>query len=232
MPEKTKNPFVVVVESDPPTPVTTTADKPEPIVKMVIKPDSSTFVKIVPEKPSIEQNLEGKPEETRVVLPKKQIEKEVDADRTKIQWGMFFAGVFVTLVVVGISGGLWWAQNNRVGLKSVVVAPSPSPTAIAQATPTPPAAGWARESIKVDVLNASGVTGKASEIATQIQKLGYKKGETGNANTQTGSTVSFSQDTASLSAVIKEDLGSIISSLAISNDVVKGTGTIRVVIGK
>ena len=249
MSDKTRNPFVVEVEHEAPKKEvvvessSSAADKPEvpkrtePIIKMVIKPDSSTFVPQPPiVKPPSLVDVSSSAKAT-ADKPKKPVEQKPSVNRVKPQWGMFFAGMGTMLLITGAAAGGWWWMNGQKNPLKQAVEPSPTPTtlptvAVSTPTPTPTVAAWSRGSISVDVLNGSGITGEATKIASQIQKLGYKKGETGNAANQTGSTISFGPDVATLSAVIKEDLSSIIPGLAISNEVLKGTGKVVVRIGK
>lgn len=222
--EKTQNPFVVEIESDgnnnQPKVVSSqhktrdTEDKAKVVAKEVVKPSEKVDVILTEPSP---KNIE-----TIVGISQKKSSK---------QWGMFFVGVVTTLVVVLISGGLWWGYRNRAGMTSVT--PSPTPEMIAAATPdpTPIVVEIDRSVILVNVLNASGVTGKAGTVARELTELGYKKTTAGNAAAQVGSTISFSEDIASLSATVLADIQQIVPTITVSEKSVPGTSEIRLVLG-
>jgi hypothetical protein len=184
---------------------------------------------------SDKKSPEGDRQETsdKLKVAAKEVVANKPTTKQKRQWGMYFAGMgTMLLIVAGIGGGWWWMQGRQSVPAPVVAQPTSTPIALATPLPTPLPPSINRASITVDVLNASGVKGEAGKIATQIEALGYKQGTTGNAVTQTGTTLELSSDLASMSAMIASDMKSIVAEASVSATPLKGTGLIQLTIGE
>ncbi len=102
----------------------------------------------------------------------------------------------------------------------------PSPTPVPKETPTPTPEEVAKEVLKVQILNGSGVSGQAGKLKKAMEELGYKDIETGNAKeteTITKTTISFSSKVTKtmqneMRNTLKETLGDVESETAENGD--------------
>ncbi len=102
--------------------------------------------------------------------------------------GISIAALVIT-VVVGVGAGLALLKTSEKNAPiNQVLAPSPKVSPIVQASPAATASPSAsvaptiaRDKIKILVVNATGVTGKAGTVKTALTQAGYKSVSTGNA---------------------------------------------------
>lgn len=198
-------------------------------------------VEVEPDRPALLVGAKEvvKPRELKPVGPilpdvetRKTITPAVEAKKRHIQWGMYWAGMGTMLLLVGLAGGIWWKYGQEWSLpQGVSLPPSPTPVAQAPLLPKIEPVIVDRSFIAVDVFNASGVRGKASEIAAEIQKLGYKRGTVGNALLQKGSTLAMSQDVATMSALVLTDLEPIVTGVTLVETPLPGTNSMRLLLG-
>jgi hypothetical protein len=115
------------------------------------------------------------------------------------------------LLVGALAGGLITYFSAVPGFNA-----SPTSTPIATIEPlsteTPvssPSAELKKESLKIQILNGSGVSGVAGKAKTYLENLGYKNIEIGNANSSSFETTEISIKTASKEYLdlLLEDLG-------------------------
>jgi len=102
--------------------------------------------------------------------------------------------VVLLLLIGGIAYFLLSSENPFTS-----ATPSPTPTVFVQETiptemPTPTVASVSKDQLQVQILNGTGVPGEASLLQKEIEKLGFKSIDTGNADTKdaTKTMVSFS----------------------------------------
>lgn len=99
---------------------------------------------------------------------------------------VFLAVLLVTAVVVG---GIYVSQKALKGQagRQPCQCPSPvySPTIVLEPAPSASAsASLDKKTLKIKVLNGSGVAGSAGKLASYLKEKGYGEIETGNAETQ------------------------------------------------
>lgn len=119
--------------------------------------------------------------------------------------------ILIMVVIVVLAGGAaYFLLNNSnqsiepedSSLGSGMVDEStPRPTPVATETPAP----IDRESVSIQILNGTGITGEANYLEEQIKKLGYTKTDKGNNSSQdeTATTVTFA---SSVSQGIKDEI--------------------------
>ncbi len=126
--------------------------------------------------------------------------------------------VFLAVAIItGVVGGaiLWskqvWSPGPPLLPEAQLVTPTPEPTPAP--TPTPVAsesaqvASEVKQQTKIMVLNATGVAGLAGRVKTKLNKAGWNKVQTGNAEgAYDGATFIFT-DREELIAVLAEELG-------------------------
>ncbi|WP_309132260.1 LytR C-terminal domain-containing protein [Brevibacterium sp.] len=87
----------------------------------------------------------------------------------------------------------------------------PAPTTSAEATPSPTESevSVVDASLKVDVLNASGVSGAASKFSKAVEKKGWEIGTVGNHSTDRTDSVVYYQDksNAAQAQLVADSLG-------------------------
>ncbi len=137
------------------------------------------------------------------------------------------------MLVLGIVGGVAYfnkIQNSKSQIsnnKTEIIAETPKETPKIQEEP---------QSYKIEILNASGVTGMAAEAAKKIdarvQILDEVKVEitTGNAASQTGTTIAYKVDNLRRSS-IGAALSELYPSAKVSTDIALVVD-IKIVIGK
>lgn len=104
---------------------------------------------------------------------------------TKKNIWMYRVGLLSTLVIVAVSTLIYVSFISQAKTVSVAV-----PTPIMTPSPTPQPIQ--KSAITVEVLNGSGISGKAQKTALELQAKGYTIVSTGNAKKIPLSTVQFS----------------------------------------
>ncbi len=98
------------------------------------------------------------------------------------------------LLVIGLIA--WFLLKSDSPFSSATVTPTPMAPIVEAPTeiPSPTAPPVSKEDLKVQVLNGTGVPGEAAFLQKEMEKLGFKTIETGNADTKdyTKTDVSFS----------------------------------------
>jgi len=104
------------------------------------------------------------------------------------QWqgGITVLTIFLILVI-GVAWGYYQSQITN----SLPADATHQALQAGQISPEPSMAPTIETKPVFSVLNASGVTGVARNLAEIIKQEGYEVGETGNAQVQTGATISY-----------------------------------------
>ncbi|MEI8232828.1 MAG: LytR C-terminal domain-containing protein [bacterium] len=104
------------------------------------------------------------------------------------QWqgGITVLTIFLILVI-GVAWGYYQSQITN----SLPADATHQALQAGQISPEPSMAPTIETKPVFSVLNASGVAGAAGKLAEIIKQEGYEVGETGNATTQTGTTISY-----------------------------------------
>lgn len=142
----------------------------------------------------------------------------------------------ITAIMLLISGSLFFIYKNhpkpvQITAKvapepSAILSPSPeliSPSPSPAFTPSPAAsasAEIAKEDLKIEILNGSGITGQSSKLREKLLKEGYKNIETGNdfGNNNSSTVIIFSSKVpedirSSLIKFLKKSFSKISSSI-------------------
>lgn len=88
---------------------------------------------------------------------------------------IFIFGIIVSLVVISVSGMLYYQNSKKTGMRKeeIVIIQTPEPTQKPQETVN-------YKNTEIQVLNGSGKAGLAKTYADKLEKLGYTKITTGN----------------------------------------------------
>ncbi len=133
-----------------------------------------------------------------------------------------------------ISFGLFYLLTNLNNFKSpisfVKTTPTPSPSPLPSPTPTP---AFKKENLKIQVLNGSGIAGKASEMKDILKKKGYGEIITGNADNfdYKITEIQVKKDKVAASNMIKDDLKDYLSTFKETTLDDKKTPDIIIIIG-
>jgi len=111
---------------------------------------------------------------------KTQRKKSYDLQKFKLPGKeiLLFAGSFILSFIAFLI-----ISNFKFSNKLLVFVTKPTPTVAPTAAPSPtPTQSFKKSDLKIQVLNGSGVAGKASELKTILSKKGYTEIITGNAD--------------------------------------------------
>ncbi len=140
--------------------------------------------------------------------------------------GFNFGALFIFLLVLILLGGAIWFVFFRN--QSEITTSDESPTPIVEEetiveTPTE-AAAINKESIKIQILNGSGISGLGGKLQTALESAGYTSFEVGNADNYNYKTtvVAFSD---TVSEDIKSDIKSNLEKLYGSVETKTGTSS-------
>lgn len=113
----------------------------------------------------------------------------------------------VALIMGVVAGGIIVSRRSTSPSETPASqsAALPSPTEAPEPTPTPE---LKREELSVRVLNGSGVSGRAGEVAESLEELGYEGVKTGNADAfdYQETVIQLKEDKKMYFEAIKEDL--------------------------
>jgi hypothetical protein len=188
-----------VIESKPERPETSeipadpSPDEPPRTIRMVSRKSSAA------EQPTFTQLISG--ETTSQEPPKKDppppAKKPATTKPPKSDSGsgtnILLVGITIFSLIFGLSGwALYLNEQGSISFSLPTTGEAPTPTTDPEeASPTPtPAPELDRSEITIDVLNGSGITGKAGETAEKLETLGYTIGTIGNASA-TGTTTAL-----------------------------------------
>lgn len=112
------------------------------------------------------------------------------------------------------------------------VQPTPTPTPTPESTPTPNPLN--RSDWSFEVLNGSGITGAAKEVADQLKALGYPVIKTANADKDDYaiSEIFVKEDLLEKLDPVIVDLKDVIKFASSAGELKEGTASARIIIGK
>jgi hypothetical protein len=132
--------------------------------------------------------------------------------------GVKFAILIALLVVIG--GVAWFLLSSENPFSNAEMTPTPSVSVreLPTNTPVPTEAAVKKEDLKVTVQNGTGVPGEAAFLQKEMEKLGFKSIETGNADNKnyTKTQVSFA---SRVSEEVKTEVTTKLQELYASVDV-------------
>jgi len=130
-------------------------------------PSESTETPQVPESPWVEETSSPPQSDGTVTISLSK----------KLFW------LFLFLIIAGLVVGGFFFYKSRVAEKSGGTAKTPSSTPAPQATATPtPSEEVKLDSLKVNILNGSGIPGEAGKVQDFLEEAGFKDFKTGNAD--------------------------------------------------
>ena len=210
--EKTKAKKMVIVEEV--TPEVETEKVEETVIdsNKDKTPDTSEVKEVVePAEPVVEEKKEEK--ETVV-------EEKIEEDKPNYLWII----IPTALLVGALVGGLITYFSGVSKLNKDEIAPSPIASEASTEVATPiasPAGELKRDTLKIQVLNGSGVSGAAGKAQTYLEGLGYKDVVTGNAISS-----DFTETEISIKNASKEYLDLLTTDLSKNYKVATGTSTL------
>jgi hypothetical protein len=152
-----------------------------------------------------------------------EIQEEVEDDEVNDKPKYLWIIVPTALLVGALVGGLitYFSGISNMNTNSNEVVSTSTPSAVAtnipesQATATP-SSSLKKETLKVQVLNGSGISGLAGKVKTMLEGLGYKSVSVGNA-----SSSSFEQTEVAVKESKNEYLDVLIKDLSKDYDAVE-----------
>lgn len=161
----------------------------------------------VEEAPVVEKidNAEAKIEETSKPVEQAEVlddGNEEDYDKPNYLWIV----VPTALLVGALVGGLitYFSGISKLNMPSVSPSPVASTEPEVKMTPSPePKSDLKKDTVKIQILNGSGVSGAAGKVKTLLEGLGYKNIDTGNASSSDVATTEIAT-TESGSAYVSE----------------------------
>ena len=159
---------------------------------------------VVEEVPEIE---ESKKEEISIVRSDSEPSSEFIEEKTNYLWII----IPIALLIGALVGGFITYFSGISRLTNEKQTPSPIATVIPSVEPTPtasPSASFKRETLKLQVLNGSGVSGLAGKAKIYLESLGYKNVVAGNASSSDliETTISVKESKKDLVENIRTDL--------------------------
>lgn len=162
----------------------------------------------------LEMSVEERAKQNQILELLKEIKSKADKSfRGEVgnAWGKFFLGV-VALLVVGVGVFSLWQWNETVRTstnQTAEVVPTATPTPTPTPTPMP--------KLRVKILNGTGVTGQAGEVAEKLK--GEWLGEVTTGNYPGGSDKNMIMFVASISGELKlkvaGDVGEVLEGLSV-----------------
>lgn len=158
-------------------------------------------------------------EETGIKLEQKNSGKK---------WGgiLLILGI---ITIVAILGFVFFQMRGLVGTSQ----PSPEPTPTPVPTPSPEPV-LQRSDWSFEILNGSGATGAAKNIAAKIQELGYQVIKTGNADKSNyeKTEILVQKDLMEKIDLVVADLKDVIRIASVAGELKDSTASARIIIGK
>lgn len=146
-----------------------------------------------------------------------------DSSSATVEKSFSFKRLLFFLAVIAISAAIFFAglsffnfQFSSVGLSNPLSEPTPTVTPTPEATPTPEPELMLSE-YSVQVLNGSGVTGAAADVAELLETEGFENVDVGNASDQ-----DYEDTEVQLAEGVSSEVFSIISSALSNYNVVEG----------
>lgn len=160
--------------------------------------------------------------------------QETIGERTKVGFpeastpeekrGFNFAGLFIFLLVLILLGGGIWFMFFRDNSTETTAEESPTPIVEETVIETPTSVGLNKESVKIQILNGSGIPGLAGKLQAELESAGYTGIETGNADSYTYKTTLVAFDD-SISEGVNSDITNILEKLYGSLDTKTNSST-------
>lgn len=160
--------------------------------------------------------------------PESPVVAEAPVEQTKTTLKGLWIGAGIAAILVAII--FFWMTRSKNSVSPVVTTPTPSPVSqpFSQPSPTPAVEIPAKDAIKIQVLNGSGVKGAAGKVKDALLAKGYENVDTGNADEeQDGTTVSAISNKLSTAEMVATDLE--ITGVK-SNDTLESTSNYDVVV--
>jgi hypothetical protein len=169
----------------------------KPVTRLVEAVEEENTVSVTPETKIIPDPVSSTVEnlaKVQQVSEKSEIPQlPINVERTEKSGGSWVVWV-VAALILGIAGGLGggyylWGSQSPVGedvtgamVQELEASPSGIQGEVKETTPTPGEQSVDRATIKIKVLNGSGVSGAASKAKALLEGLGYAGVLTGNAD--------------------------------------------------
>jgi hypothetical protein len=149
------------------------------------------------------------------------------------------AFIVVLLIIAGVIAGLFFLGRNQ-GSDQDGISAAPTdrvsvPTIEVDPTPTvEPTPDLDRVDLSIEVLNGSGATGAAGDMADTLRELGYKISSTGNADRSDykGITINISEKNKEFITLLEADLKEAAGASVTSSVSASLTSGARVIVGK
>lgn len=207
--EKEKAKKMVVVEEV--TSEETDSEKDTSVVKNENKENSDILETKELETPKKEENSNMKEtkETDKTLESKEESKKEVKEESEKPNY--LWIIIPTALLVGALVGGLITYFSGVSKLDKGDINPTPISSEAPEAESSPEATSAAtlkRDTLKIQVLNGSGVSGAAGTAKTYLEDLGYKNVVTGNASTSdfTETEISIKKEMEEYTSLLTSDL--------------------------
>lgn len=165
------------------------------------------------------------------------------APRKKSKLPLIIVAVIGVLLILGVGGWFVMQSSSEGDLEasptpasfnsgSTLQTPQPTSTPAATATATPKAVD--KSKVTIEIQNGTGTPGDAGYVKTELEKLGYKEIETGNATDQGVTTTTVTFDKALSETVVTElttKLEALFTEVTTKKSTVTGSTQVKIVTG-
>lgn len=141
-----------------------------------------------------ERNLISVEPESPAESPTPISDDKVEKTTRKIDWQKYILLFAIVILSALFVGGVVVAYKSMHGTRSQKQETTPTPTLTSTPTPSPTPTIAPKSSLKIQILNGSGVVGQAAIVATSLKEAGYTNSSTANAPKHNSgkATVTFS----------------------------------------
>lgn len=141
--------------------------------------------------------------------------------------------VFIILIIIVLILGFVFRDKIK-GLFGGTPQPTPSPIAVQTPLPSPSPIPLIRSEWSIEVLNGSGISGLAKDIAVKLQALGYAVVKTGNANTSNYSQTEIwvKEELSDKVELVIADIKDVVKIASQGGELKDSTASARIILGK
>lgn len=149
---------------------------------------------------------------------------------------LYFISLFLTIIILSATIAIFLLRVKKVKVEGeitqVVVATSEPIQTIVPDAEEDKDTGLKREEIRLEILNASGISGLAGKTATTFEGLGYKDIKTGNTIVTSGNKIYLNEDMKEKFEVLMEDVEDELEISSVAGEITSEAIDARIILGQ